>query len=185
MLFKRVIGALILARALFSPVSARAQEEPSRPLVTTVDVGLCVPSSYHMHADIGMGTPLQLLYLGLTSELRLRGPVDLSASIGAGCSGLLLGATGRIGTDWNSGVRWTAGTGPLLMRGDFGSAIFAQGDGTLEVRSNAGFVFALSLKLAVALGHAGSPSCGVYTCEAYVVPGDRVLLLRAGVGFNL
>ncbi len=96
--------------------------------------------------------------------------------------GAILGATAELATSWSEGVRVTAGAGPMLVTdAEFGSAAFAQGDVGLELRSQAGFAFAAGLTVAFALNHAGTPACGVDTCNSWVAPGDRLVRLRIGV----
>jgi hypothetical protein len=52
-----------------------------------------------------------------------------------------------------------------------------------EVRFDGGFLVALGITSAVALQHAGHGPCGTDTCDAWMTPGDLLLVGRVGVGY--
>ena len=180
-------AALTFAALSIAAAPARAQDDVEaamRPLVFTLQPGLAAPSASSNHLFSGIGRELPV-YLGVAFELQLPRVFALGLSAGAGL-GWMLGATGRYATHWDEGFRFTTGAGPMLVTDTgFGTAAFAQGDAALEARSQAGFAFTADVMLAFALDSAGSSTCGVDTCSSYVRPGDRFLLFRLGIGFNL
>lgn len=175
---------LTLGAALACAGVARAEDESSRPAVLTLDCGLpLVQVHLANHTAVGLALPL---YLGVDLQAHVRGPFELGLSGGWAFNlGGMLGATGRIASDWDDGSRWAAGVGPMLVDGDFGKAAFVQVDGTFEARSRVGFAFIVGPVIGVAVSRAGVPACGGETCQAYVSPGDRFLVFRLGIGFNL
>jgi hypothetical protein len=180
-----LIAVVVLVGALAHAARAGAEDEPSRPVLLTVDPGLCLPGN-HLTAggDVGIPPPY---YIGVDLQVHLHGPFDLGLSAGLGFQlGGLLGATARLATPWQDGFRFTLGAGPMMVTGaSFGTAAFVQADAAIELRSSAGFAFIIGPAIAVAVSHAGTAACGVDTCQGYVTPGDRLYLLRAGIGFNI
>jgi hypothetical protein len=198
----RVGGRVVLSAALVSllaialparadetrPVAetVRAGEAPKRPWLLTLD-----PSLYIAGGQMEGGGPDRSvpppLYLGLTLERTLRGPLEVSVSAGGAASlGWLLGAAVRYaGPPPSDTTHVSVGVGPeIVTGGGLGTGALVQGDVSIEKRFKSGFALAFGPRVAVAVTHAGVPGCGVDTCNASMKPGDIVVTLRSGLGFT-
>jgi hypothetical protein len=174
--------AILLALAL----PARADAGPKRPWLVAFG-----PSVYFASGQMQGGGPDEAVpppvYLGLTLERSIWGPLDVNVSAGAAASlGYLLGATVRYaGPPPSRRTHVSVGVGPEIVTGEsLGTGAFAQGDVAIEARFDNGFALVFGPRVAIAVTHAGTPGCGVDTCSAYMKPGDFVITLRSGIGFT-
>ena len=181
------LGSLIaVALPVRADETVRAGETPKRPWLLAVDPSVYFASG-QMEGRGVVGSVVPPVYLGLTLERTIRGPLDVNVSAGGAASlGWLLGATVRYaGPPPTRTTHVSVGVGPeIVTGGGLGTGAFAQADAAVEVRFDSGFALVFGPRVAVALTHGGTPGCGADTCNAYMKPGDFVITLRSGLGFT-
>jgi hypothetical protein len=180
----RLVVALAVAVSALAPAApARAEDGPRTPpwALRFEPGGFFTPDHLHRYGLVGMPPPL---YLGVSLERTIVGPVRANVSGGASFMlGWLVGGTVRYLAIDAESANVSIGVGPLFAPdADFGAAIFAQADATLQVKIVGSLGLVLGGSLGVALNHARALSCGVDTCDGYLARGDTVGSLRAGVG---
>jgi hypothetical protein len=139
----------------------------------------------HLHASgPGVGLPPPG-YLGLTLERSLSRLVSVDVTLGASLLlGPVYGATVRLVPIAAGRFRISAGAGPMLVQLDgVGLAAFGQLDVSGEARFGGTFVAVVDGGAAYALNQGGAIHCGTDSCGPYLSRGDRVLSVRAGVGY--
>jgi len=182
-----MVAVLVVVGALASAAPARANEGNSRPVLLTLDPGICLLHSFE--SSTSSYGQLFLAYLGGTLQLDLPGPLAANAFVGIfGCYGLSAGGTIRYAAKLSGATRLTAGVGPMIATVPGWTAL-AEGDVALEIRSGSGFELVVGPKLMVTLERSGvgeiCPLGRPTDCVAPVPPGTYSVLFRLGLGFNL
>jgi hypothetical protein len=183
----------VLTFAALSTIAAPARSEddpPPRPAALVFEAGLSEPEGPAL--GVGPLAFLPHLYGAVSFDARISGAFGWGVTAGGATGlGLMFGATARFASPWSHGVRFSTGVGPMLdTDSPFGTAWFATGDATVEVRSRGGWAFVAGPKVALALQSAGVETCttnvDVDICSGgHVSRGDAILTFRFGVGGNL
>ncbi len=162
------------AGAADSPIPDRGQ------LTIAVGTGL---GTGHLQASSVYGNA-PVVYGGFELHVRVRAPVGVGVLLGGNdVTGWTLGANVRAEAHTSPRVFLSAGAGPAVATsGDLAALVLIAADATLSLRFTTNAALTVGPLLAVALTHEGKPGCGVDTCPAWAAPGDRLLVLRAGVG---
>lgn len=181
---RRSIGAAAaLALIVCSAGSARAEDGP-------------VPDRGFLIVNLGAGAGTgKIHYAGASSEgpaftagfdlnVRIHGPLAVGVQVGGlSVSGWLLAADVRAEAHPTPHLFLSVGAGPALVAtGALSDLVFLQTDATLSLRSAKNLALLFGPVVSFAMNHAGTPGCGVDTCNAWAVPGDRLILVRFGLG---
>jgi hypothetical protein len=187
------LGGLVIPMVLAGVMGAESPagtavvvESPQRRWMVTLDPSVYVSTGHLEESGPGASVPPPA-YLGVTLERTFTGPLDVNVSAGAALSlGWMLGATVRYaGPSPSKMMRVSVGAGPAFVTSAmFGSGAFAQADAAIEVRFPRGAALVFGPRFAYALTNAGTPGCGVDTCNASMRRGDLIITLRSGVGFT-
>jgi hypothetical protein len=176
----------MVASAVVGPRAARADEPERHQLAVTLSSGTLLPEDHvYRLGEVGWSIP-PTLYAGLSLEGDLVPRVRVEGSLGIEASlGFVFETSLRYVVLERSGFSVGLGAGPMVVYGaTFGTGVF--GGGGVEARyvlPRAPFVVAVNVGLAFALNDAGTMSCGVDTCTAYVRRGDRLENVVASLGW--
>jgi hypothetical protein len=165
---------------------ARADEPERHQLAVTLSSGTLLPEDHVYRLGlVGWSIP-PTLYAGLSLEGDLAPRIRLEGSLGIEASlGFVLGTSLRYVALERSGFSVALGAGPLVTTGaEFGTGVFGGGGVAARyVVPRTPFVVAVDVGLAFALNNAGTMSCGVDTCTAYIRRGDRLENVVASLGW--
>lgn len=178
-----IVALAALALVICVGRSARAADAavPDRGQLTA-DLGAGVGTGEIHHAGAAMEGPV--LYAAFELQVRIHGPLGVGVRVGGiDVSGWLLGANLRAEAHPARYLFLSAGVGPAVVAsGTLANLVFLEGDATLSLRATDHLAMTFGPVVGFAMNHAGTPHCGVDTCQAWAVPGDRLILLRLGFG---
>ena len=182
-----IVGVLATALIMSGSLSSRAQDADSPPWAVRVDSGIASGGGNLQSGGPDEGVPPPI-YLGVNVERGITPALFGESTVSVGLRlGWIFGGTVDFALFQNQRFRLALGAGPLIMHSStddgFGWGAFAQAVLGAEVRFNGGFLVALGITGAVALQHAGHGPCGTDTCNAWMIPGDLLLVGRVGVGY--
>jgi len=187
---RRIVPCFLVAATFLGARTARADEAPAaatrRQFTATLSSGTLLPEDHvYKLGLVGYSLP-PTIYLGLSLEGDLTSHVRLEGSFGLEIAlGWVLESSVRYVSLSGSGFSLAVGAGPMLAFGSmFGTGVF--GAGNVEGRyvfPETPFVVALNVGLAFALNDAGTVSCGIDTCTAYIRRGDRLENVVASLGY--
>jgi hypothetical protein len=154
-------------------------------LTVRIDVGPAVTTE-HMHPTglVGLPPPVSV-DLSIQKKLIERFYIDLTFA-----------ATFPLGWGVYPNARFalrvtpqtliTVGAGPWFQDlSAVGRGLFGSGDVTAQTTLGSTFILSIGTSLGISLQSKGAPRCGVDTCDAYLLRGDALWILRAGVGFRI
>jgi len=182
-----IVGVLAAAQIMSVSLWSRAQGADRPPWAVRLDSGIASGGGNLQSGGADEGVPPPI-YLGVNVERRISPSLfgEATASVGLRL-GWIFGGTADFALFQNQRFRLALGAGPLIMHSPtddgFGWGAFAQAVLGGEIRFDGGFLVALGITSAVALQHAGHGPCGTDTCNAWMVPGDLLLVGRVGVGY--
>lgn len=175
------VAAVGLCLSAARPARAEDDPTPDRGQLT-IDVGAGLASGHLQPSSVSGTGPV--VYAAFELQVRVRGPLGVGLLLGGSdVTGWTVGANLRAEAHTSRRVFLSAGVGPEVSTGgDLGGLVLIEGDATVSVRFTTNAALAVGPRLAVVTNHEGTPGCGVDTCPAWATPGDRLFILRAGVG---
>lgn len=183
-MMRKSVVALATLLAGFGPCASARAADPGVPGrgQLTVNVGTGASTGHLQESGVVSAPPL--LYGGLELQLQVHAPFGIGVLAGGtDVTGWFFGANARVEGHGSPRVFLSAGVGPLVVAsGGLAGLLMVEGDATLSVRFTTNAALTIGPMLAVAANHRGTPACGADTCNAWAGPGDRLLLLRVGVG---
>lgn len=183
-----IVSALAAVMIMFGPSSSRAHGADNPPWAVTVDSGIASGGGHLQSGGADEGVPPPI-YLGVNVERGITPFLfgEATASVGLRL-GWIFGVTADFALFQNRRFRLAVGAGPLIMHSPtddgFGWGPFAHAVLGADVRFDGGFLVAFEITSAVALQHSGHGPCGTDTCNAWMTPGDLLLVGRVGVGYE-
>lgn len=182
-----IVGVLAAAQIMCGSLSSRAQGADRPPWAVRLDSGIASGGGNLQSGGPDEGVPPPI-YLGVNVERGISPSLFGEVTVSAGLRlGWIFGGTADFAVFQNQRFRLALGAGPLIIHSStdngFGWGTFAQAVVGGEIRLGGGALVALGITSAVALQHAGHGPCGVDTCNAWMTPGDLLLVGRVGVGY--
>ncbi len=180
-----VLGSVLAASlAAGTAIDSSRADTPPVGLSVRLDVGGSSQTD-HLHST-GLVGLAPALYLDLAIQQRLghRFFVGLTGGVSF-VLGYSVYPNVRFGLIDGERVSLTVGAGPRFQDLERGFGTFGAADVTVQVALGSTFILSAGADMAIAVQRSGGPSCGVDTCDAYLSPGDHILVFRTGLGFRI